>query len=372
MSQRNKSFYLRAGLFAGALALAAGISVTPAHASDPLPGDAIAPPVNINIALYYNIFTSAGALGAVHGSTYSKDTDIRSDINVLRYIRTFNTPGIETGAQIYVPYVSFLGSQKLGVKNIPGPDVPALGGPLPSYGAGSAALSHSSGFAEPNIGVFAFPINNPATGTYLVVAPWIQVPIGNDSNSSVLNAASNVWTYELEIGFRTELFGNPATQNLAIELWGEGYEFGANKSSAYASPAVSANSIPAIYNTFHVLSAGLIPNSNPLQAASSTPATFHEQSSEEFRVYLPYEFNPATDAYIVPGIYQSFGGKQTYTLRNGVKVDSGNRTDETQFRLIASTFISPTTQVMAVGLYDLANHGGPVNRGVEIRIAKFF
>jgi hypothetical protein len=75
---------------------------------------------------------------------------------------------------------------------------------------------------------------------------------------------------------------------------------------------------------------------------------------------------------IAPGLYQSFGGKQYYTLSNGVKMDSGNRTNETQLRLVGSSFVSPTINIALEGEYDVANRGGPLERAVLLRVAKFF
>jgi hypothetical protein len=331
-----------------------------ALASDPLPGDTIAPPVNVNIGLLYNEYSDAGSFGSIRGADVTKNTRISNDIIVGRYIRTFDIGSLEAGVQVYVPFVQFLGTQELGINNIP---TPVHG--LPDFGPGKANLSNTSGFAQPNLGVFAFPVNDPATGTYVVVAPWISPPVSSFNKNNLLNPAQNAFVYEMEIGARKILFGTPKTANLAIELWGEAYGFADNGNSADVNPEVSANNIPPIYTFFGI--------KNPLQNASSVPATFHEQPSGEFRVYLPYEFLPATDGFFAPGFYQSFGGKQTYTLKtNGAKVDSGNRTDESQLRFILASFISPTTQVMLAGYYDIAAHGQPLNRTFLIRVAKFF
>jgi len=372
LSVSNRGKQLRACLFSAILPIAAGWGHAALAQSDPFPGDGIAPPVNVNIGLYYNEFSDAGTFGAVHGSNYSHDTHISTDINVARYIRTFDIDGFLSGVQIYEPYVAFIGSQQLGVSNIAGPDVPALGGQLPSYGAGRANLSHNSGFGQPNMGIFSYLIDNPDSGTYGVVAPWISPPISGFNKDANLNPAQNVWTYELELGFRAVLFGTPTTPNLAVELWSESYLYGDNNNSALVEPEVTANNIPAIYGLYHQLSGGAIPDSNPLQAASITGARFHEQPTQEFHFYLPYEFNTYTRAFIAPGFFQSFGGKQTYKLANGAKIDSGNRTNETQLRLVAATFVSPTTQVMLIGDYDVEAHGQPLDRTLELRIAKFF
>jgi hypothetical protein len=354
-----KKTLARGCAFSAAFILAA-LAHHNAYASDPLPGDAVAPPVNINIGLIYNEFENAGTFGEDHGPNVTNDTHIAADITVLRYVHTFNeVDGIETGVQAYIPIVAFLGSQQLGVSNI-GPAAPGL----PGFGAGRAALSAQSGFAQPNFGAFAWLVNNAATGTYLVAGPWISPPVSSFNKNDLLNPAQNVWTGEIEAGFRTTLFGAPSSTNLAIELWGEAYFFGSNNNAADVGPAVSANRIPPIYGELGV--------HNPLEAASVTPATFREQSSEEFRVYLPYEFYAKTDAFFAPGFYQSFGGKQTYKLADGTVIDSGNRTNESQLRFVLSSFVTPSTAVMLVGSYDLQDYGGPLYRTVELRLAHFF
>ncbi|MDE8348959.1 MAG: transporter [Acidocella sp.] len=312
-------------------------------ASDPLPGDSIAPPVNVNIGLIYSQFNDAGTFGALRGSNYTQDTHISTDITVLRYIRTFEIHGVEAGVQMYEPYIGFLGPQQLGVNTLAGPS--------------KAHLSANSGFGQPNLSVFFWPINDPKTGTYVVVAPWISPPISSFNKSDILNPGNNSWVYELEIGARTTLIGTPKTPNLQVEVWGEVYGFGDNNNSAANKPLVTANNFGGA----------------EIQAPSSFAATFHEQPSEEFRIYFPYNFAPAMGAFIAPGFYQSFGGKQTYTLHGiGAKVDSPNRTEESQLRLVGASFINPSTQVMVIGAYDIANHGGPLNRSIELRIAKFF
>lgn len=339
MSQKTK--LARACLFAAALSFTAGVSGK-AMASDPLPGDAIAPPVNVNIGLVYNQFNDAGALGALHGSTYSHDTHISTDVTVLRYVRTFEVGGVEAGVQAYVPYVAFLGHQQLGLVTAAGPS--------------KASLTAKSGFAQPNFGAFFWPVNDPATGTYVVVGPWISPPVSSFNKSDILNPASNTWVYEMEVGARTTLLGDPKGKNLQFEIWGEIYGFGNNTSSAANSPLVTANNFGGA----------------EIAAPSSTNATFREQTSEEVRVYFPYNFAPAMGAFIAPGFYQSFGGKQTYKIPGVGISDSGNRTNESQLRLVAASFINPTTQILLEGAYDVANHGGPLNRTIQIRIAHFF
>lgn len=363
----NRRRQSRTGLFSVLLPLAIVLGGHASFASDPLPSDAFAPPANINIGMFYDEFNTAGEVGAVHGDSDSKNTHISTNIVVGRYIRTFDAGGFLSGVQVYVPYVTFLGGQEAGVANIPS----AAPGLLPAFGPGRASLSHAGGFGQPNFGAFSFLVNKPETGTYFVVGPWISPPVSSFNKNANLNPAQNVWIYEAEAALRAVLLGTPTTRNLSIEIWGEAYLFGSNGNSAFTVPEVSANNIPPIFGFAHALDP-LIPATNPLQAAAAIPASFHEQPSEEFRIYLPYEFVPQMHAFIAPGFFQSFGGKQTYTLRDGATVDSGNRTNETQLRFVASTFLSPTSQILIMGDYDVAAHGEPLNRVVELRLLKFF
>jgi hypothetical protein len=328
--------------------------------------------VNINIAMFYNEFQDDNVLGGQpgdpHGPSATHNTRIVANITTARYIHTFTIDGYGAGVQVFLPYAAYLGPQRLGIDDL-GSVAPGL---LPSLGSGRANLTKTSGFAQPSFGAYIFPINNAATGTYAVIAPWIDPPVSSFNKNNNLNPNQNVWTYELELGFRTVLAGAPTDQNLAIEVWGEAYVYGDNAHSAFVSPAISADNIPASYTLAHDYIDPALPDTNPVSAASTAPATFREQPTEEMRVYLPYEFAPALRAFIAPGFYQSFGGKQTYKIKGIGVVDSGNRTEESQLRLVAATFVSPTLQVLLSGDYDVAAHGTPFNRTVELRILKFF
>ena len=131
------------------LALGLSFGAPAAYASDPLPGDAIAPPANVNIALFYNYFTDAGAFGSADGGgTTSANTHISTDIVVARYIRTFNVEGLLSGVDVYDDYYGFVGSQRVGVGNIgppprAAPRVPATA-PSRRKAASASLISASS------------------------------------------------------------------------------------------------------------------------------------------------------------------------------------------------------------------------------------
>lgn len=316
--------------FAAAL-LALCFSMHAALASDPLPGDATAPPPNINIVLYYNIFNNAGVLEPPHGDGYSQNTRVALDIQALRYIRTFNVNGMLAGVQAVQPFVSFIGKQVEGVAQLP-----------PSYTPGRVTLTTSGGFMQPSFGAFIFPVARPATGTYFVTGFWFYPPIGQYNKYAGLSLTQNLWIGELELGGHVTLFGDPAGRNLSFEYWGEGYFYGSNGNATLAG------------------------------IGGTAPASLSQQPTGEIRAYLPYVFYPRTRATFIPGIFQSFGGKQVYTLANGSTLDADTRTQETQLRFMVSTYLSPHWQVLLNAQYDVVAHGGPLNRALELRVGAIF
>jgi len=342
-----------------------------ALASDPLAGEGHAPYPNTTILMLYDFYHNdnvfGGQLGNPNGPN-AHDTKITVNIVVPRVLHSFDLGGYNAGVQAYLPYISYLGDQHIGINDL-GSAAPGL---LPSLGPGRANLGATSGFAQPNFAFYIFPIANRETGTYFIIQPWISPPVSsfNKKNSLNLNE-QNVWTFTSEFGARTVLFGTPTTRNLAIEVWQETYLYGNNTNSTLAEPSFSANNIPAIYSFGHSIDPA-IPDSNPVRPGSVTPAIFREQPTTEFRVYLAYDFDPATRSFIAPGFYQSFGGKQTYRLHNGTIVDSGDRTSESQLRLVLGSFVTPSIQLTLVGDYDIAAHGTPFDRVVEFRFSKLF
>ena len=127
---------LRRAVLLGASGVALCLGGQAARASVPLPGDAVQPPANINILLYYNVLDGAGEMAPVRGNGYDKNTRISADFQAIRYIHTFNVAGMVGGVQLYQVYSNFLGPQEIGIPN--------LGG----LGSGRARLRHGEGLAQ--------------------------------------------------------------------------------------------------------------------------------------------------------------------------------------------------------------------------------
>jgi hypothetical protein len=311
MSYKGK--FLRACVFGAILSLSAGFT-NKAMASDPLPGDAIGLPPDVNIGLLYNVLVGSGSFAPAHGSDINNHSKLSVDVTVLRYVRTFGIDGYTVGAQAVLPINAFLSPAKVG----------------------GASLSTNSGFQQPLLGVFAFPVNDDADGRSVAMGAWIFPAVSSFNKNYTVNPSENVTTYEGEAGFHQILFGDPKGSNLALEAWDEIYFYSNNS------------------------------NFGPSE-------TFREQPTDEVRIYLPYVVNPKVGLFVAPGFFQSFGGKQTVAIQNTpLIIDTGNRTNISEFRFAAGMFLSPTLQVMGVGEYDVGGHGGFLQRSIQIRLAKFF
>jgi hypothetical protein len=304
---------LRAGLFGLALAAAGGFA-NKAMASDPLPGDAIGLPPDVNIGLVYLSYANDDNFTTSNGTKVNTGSQNENFTTIARYVRTFGVDGYTVGVQAVLPYVTFLNKVEVG----------------------GASLSKQGGFVQPLLGAFAFPINDDAHGRSVAVGGWIFPPISSFNKNDTVNVSENLTTYEVETGFHQILLGSPTAQNLSLEAWGEGYFYSNNDSFGPGE-------------------------------------TYREQPTTELRVYLPYVFDPAVGGSVALGFFQSFGGKQTVAIHNTpLVIDTGNRTNESQLRFTGAMFLSPTLQAMVIGEYDVQAHGGFLNRSITLRLAKFF
>lgn len=300
-------------------------SVGSAYAGGPLVSDIIAPPPNINIGMVYNIFSTAGSFYTSNGTKVG-DTHIATDTPVLRYVRTFNSfDGIQTGIQVIAPHVSFLGDQHVG----PGP------------------LSANSGFAEPQLSAFIFPVNDPAHDQYLNFTYFLSPPVGGYSSTASLNSSTNNWVNNIEAGYSHILFGKPKGERMDLIVWADAYFYGNNTDLN--------NTTLGVPNFFG-------------KAKEET------QNSEQFIVYLPYFFHPATAGYVGLGFEQTLGGKQTITFQNvpNLTVDTGNRINVTSVSLNAGSFVAPTVFVQGQLQYDVRVRGGAKSTTLLFQIGKIF
>jgi hypothetical protein len=249
------------------------------------------------------------------------NTHIATDVPILRYVHTF-TPigGLNYGVQVIAPYVSFLGNQHIG--------------PEP--------LSTNSGFDEPTLSAFAWPIDDPAHDQYLVMTYFLSPPVGAFNSNANLNASTHDWVNNLEVGYGHILAGQPKAKRLDFQVWYDVYFYGNNNAFGNA----------------------------PFLGKEAE----HTQTAQQVIVYLPYYFSPATAGYVGLGFEQTFGGKQTVSFQNipSLSVDTGGRNDVTSLSVIAGTFVAPTIFVNAQLATDVRVRGGAKSTSFLFNIGKIF
>lgn len=310
-----KSFSRSAGLVAGA-ALGLGVAITsmttPARAGGPLPYDGPAPPPNVSVAFLYNQFSSASSFYTPNGTKVG-NTHIQTDVPILRFAHTFSPiDGMVWGLQVIEPYVGFLGNQQVG----------------------GQSLSHQSGFAEPLLSGFIYPINNPSQDEALVLTYFLSPPTGSYNGSIALNASTDNWVNNIEVGYTHKIFGKAKGKRLDLEVWADGYFYSDNTSS---------------------------------------PVHIHTDPAAQFIVYAPYYFYPKTDAYVGLSFEKTFGGKESAILPNGFSVDTGNRNNFTRIGVVAGSFLSPTVFAQAQLATDVQARGGARNDVFfQVQIGKVF
>lgn len=292
-----------------------------ACAGAPLVPDLITPPPNINVGIIYNQFSTAGSFYTANGTKVG-DTRIATDVPILRYVHTFSPiDGINYGIQVIAPYVAFVGNQRVG----------------------GQPFSSNSGFAEPLLSAFVWPISDPAHDQYLNFTYYISPPTGAFSSNSDLNASTNNWVNNIEVGYGHILLGQPKGQRLDFEVWADAYFYTDNNS----------------YGTAPFLGREKL----------------HTQTAEQVIAYLPYYFHPATAGYIGLGFEQTFGGKQTVTFANvpSLVVDTGSRNNATSISLIAGSFVAPTVFVNAQLATNVRVRGGAKNAAsILFNVGKIF
>ncbi len=302
-AQTSPKFSRAVASIAGAafgIGLAVSAMTQPAQAGGPLPYDAPSPPPNISVAMLYNQFASATSFYTQHGTKLGH-TRIQTDVPILRLVHTFSPiDGMAWGMQVIAPYVSFLGNQRVGGAN----------------------LSHQGGFAEPQLSAFIYPVNNPAEDETAVLAYFVSPPSGSYNPAIALNASTNNWVNNLEIGFTHKIFGQAKGRRLDLQVWADGYVYGDTN-----------------------VSSGVHLKTDPVG---------------QLIVYAPYYFHPQTAGYIGLSFEKTFGGKVSLVDAAGTS-DTGNRTNFTRIGVVAGSFLSPTIFGQAQLATDVQARGGARN-----------
>ena len=313
---------IRSTVFGTALAFGVAAAVLgsggTARAGGPLPYDGPTPPPGLNVAYLYNQFSSASSYYNAGGVKLG-NTHVQTEVPVLRFVHTLpRIHGMQPGLQLIVPYVSFLGRTEVGGGN----------------------LSHNGGFAEPQLSAFIYPYDNPKEDASLVFTYYLSPPSGSYNPDYALNASTNNWVNNIEVGYSHLLFGKPKGQRLDIQLWYDAYFYGGNSNSGYG----------------------------PYRGTTTT------QPGNQLIVYLPYYFHPQTAGYVGLAFEHTWGGKSVFTSKQlgPARIDTG-RTNFTRLGVVAGSFLSPTLFAQAELATDVQARDGVKNDVFfQVQVGKIF
>ena len=266
-------------------ALVACATTGAALAGAPLPYDAVMPAPDSTIVMVYDEYAHADAKYGADGQR-TANLDVQTNISMVRIAHNFKRlqNGSQIGAQLLLPYVHFLGS-------------PSQDG---------HALSFGSGFAEPEFSVYAKLLHDPAIGQVVTAGLFLSPPIGSYEVGQTLNASSNNWVGDLQLGYLRRIARLSGGRSLALNVWGDAYFYGPNTDAA----------IPTAHGRL--------------------VGTMHTHPAGRLLVYLPYYFHPGTSGYIGLRAEQTFGGAQDFEV-GGRSIDTGKRNEVTRVGLIAGT-----------------------------------
>ncbi len=295
-----------------------------ARAGGPLPYDAATPVPNTSAVMVYDQFASASSAYSVSGTKIG-NTRIQTDVPVLRFVHSFgNIDNVALfGVQVIAPYVAFLGTQE----------------------EGGRMLTHSSGFAEPQLSAYAKFFNDPSEDQTLTLTYFVSPPSGSYNPAYTLNGSTNNWVNNFEVGFVHRIAGATNKRRLDLQIWGDVYFYGNNTSAKIA--------------TRH----------------GAVSAATHTEPVEQIIAYLPYYFHPQTAGYVGLSFEQTFGGKQYLTspALGTLRYDTGTRNNFTRIGLIAGSFIAPTMFMQGEISTDVRVRGGAKNDVfAEVQIGRIF
>jgi hypothetical protein len=264
-------------------------------------GDAVAPEPGHDLLAVYQLNTKNSKIYS-NGSVASKDAKLDANTTIVRYAHP-----IQLGDMIANPQFAVF-HNNLSPENVSG-------------------LRHTSGMADPLVGFPVFLHVDREHGEYLVIAPFLFLPIGEYDHNDALNTGENRWKATLQLLYQRSL-GN----NFNLELLGEGTaymrndEYGPNK------------------------------------------MTLRQRPWYETKAAVTYQFSDPGHTLAGVGVYRDFGGQ--------TKLDDqwqDDRIATTGFYIEASTFYSQSDQLL-LGLYrdvDVEN-GFKVSQQFRLRYLHVF
>lgn len=136
-----------------------------------------APPDTTGLLFYYRHI--AGFEKYKNGDKVADDFNLQSNLEILRPVYYSSLWSMPVSVQALIPF-----------------------GDMTLDGASVGNKSYSTtGFADPTLLAGFWPISNPETKTWLGVAEYIKMPLGEYDNDRLLNMGTNQWAFKTELGF---------------------------------------------------------------------------------------------------------------------------------------------------------------------------
>lgn len=296
---RRRRARIAAAVLGAGLAAAA---MTPAAAIDVNSADYVPLPDGTNLLMVYSQYATRSEYVSTSGLTSSQDTSLDSYVNILRYVHYFEVMGFSALVQTLIP-----------------------AGTLYNARLGGTELGAAAGLGDPILSAAFWLVNNKATETYVALAPYLSVPLGQHDALDALNMGENRWKLDVQAAWNQGL-GN----GFSFQLTGDVIWYGDNTDAGIGSQTLTQD------NTY------------------------------QFQAWLSYAFAPT---WSVSAGYSRYWGGDEYL--NGIA--TGNATEKDQVRLELSKFITPTFQVLGLVQRDFNTEGGfPEDFRGTVRLTQVF
>ncbi|WP_454917002.1 transporter [Xanthobacter sediminis] len=296
-SRARRGPWLASICLAGALLAPEAARAIDVNSADYLPA-----PAGTNLLLFYSQYATRSEYESTSGAVLSQDTGLDSYINILRYVHYFDVAGYRMAVQALVP-----------------------AGTLYNGRVGGASLDAAAGLADPILSAAFWLINNKATESYVAIAPYLYVPVGQYSPGAALNIGENRWKLDLQAAYYQGLGSGFALQLTGDVIW-------------YGSNGEAGNGLE----------------------------TLKQDNTYQFQAWLSYAFAPTWSAAV--GYSKYWGGTEYLS-----GITTGNATQRDQVRLELSKFVTPTFQVLGLVQRDFNTSGGfPEDFRGTVRLMQVF
>lgn len=291
---RAKAFALACMIF---LALPATASAIDVNSTDYLPA-----PAGANLLLFYSQYATRSEYISTAGTTLTQDTSLDSYIDILRYVNYFDVAGFRAGVQALLP-----------------------AGTLYNGRVGGLELDAAAGVADPILSAALWLINSRETASYVAIAPYLYIPLGQYSPGAALNLGENRWKLDVQAGYYQGL-----ANGFSFQLTGDVIWYGSND-----------------------------------QAGNGTQS-LTQDNSYQFQGWLSYAFAPTWSASV--GYAKYWGGTEYLS-----GTPTGNATERDQVRFEISKFITPAFQILGLVQRDFNTSGGfPEDFRGTVRLLQVF